>query len=165
MVYTVWSEVMMQQPYCHNPAWGVSIFTVLKVQLGTSVLLTTTGFQHLIRCLVWLFCELSSHHIKYSLLLRSVTHSPTVSHSYGDDFISDFKQTNTNIHPPSREKLGGWRMFVELISHTSMRLKRWCQTVAPYTLLLSTETAELFITFSRLESCAGLVDVYTAARK
>lgn len=50
---------------------------------------------------------MSCHRItlNYSLLLRSVTHSPTVSHSYGDDFISDFKQTNTNIHPPSGEKL------------------------------------------------------------
>lgn len=37
-------------------------FTVLKVQLGTCVLLTTTDFHHLILCPVWLcrFCEPST---------------------------------------------------------------------------------------------------------
>lgn len=73
---SAWSEVMKQQPYCPDPARGVLIFTVLKVQLGTSVLLTTTDFHHLIPCPVWLcrFCELSSHHITYSLLLSSINH-------------------------------------------------------------------------------------------
>lgn len=62
----------MQQPYCPDPAWGFLIFNVLKVQLGTSVLLTTTDFHHLIPCPVWLcwFCELSSRHITYSVLCR-----------------------------------------------------------------------------------------------
>lgn len=40
-----------------DQAWEV-IFTVLKVQLGTSVLLTTIDFHHLILCSFWLcwFC-------------------------------------------------------------------------------------------------------------
>lgn len=70
-----WQSVM-QQPYCPDPARGVLIFTVLKVQLGTSVLLTTADFHRLIPCPVWLcrFCGLSSRHITHSLLLCSINH-------------------------------------------------------------------------------------------
>lgn len=35
-----------------------------------------------------------------------------------------------------------------------MSLKRWCQLGAPYTPLSSTETTELFITFSRVKDHA-----------
>lgn len=61
----------MEQPYRPDPAWGVFIFTVLKVQLGTSFLLTSTDF---ILCPVGVchFSGLSSDLITYSLFLCSV---------------------------------------------------------------------------------------------
>ncbi len=85
---------------------------------------------------------------------------------------SDYQTKEKYYSAPSHRKDGGWRMFVNLIYHSSlrclsqaMRLKEWSQPDAPYTPLLSTETTELFITFSRVKDHAWLVNVYMAARK
>lgn len=77
------SEVMMQQPYCPDPARGVLISTVLKVQWGTSVLLTTTHFQHLIPCLV---CGpvITSHYI-FSFVVVDQSHGLYPTHKKKDD--------------------------------------------------------------------------------
>lgn len=65
---SVWSVVMKQLPYCPDPARGDLSFTVLKVQLGTSILLTTTGFHCSFPALFGFVGYVSCHHISLDIL-------------------------------------------------------------------------------------------------
>lgn len=131
----------MQQPHRPDPARRVSISTVLKVQLGTSVLLTTTGFHHLVPCPVWLcrVCELSSRHITYSLVLcsinqmdgtRSVAYAAASLRKMTPSFYKNvtIKQKKNTVQRRAAEK-------TPHLSHhclsRAMRLKDWCQPDAP----------------------------------
>lgn len=162
---------------------------LLKVQLGTSVLLTTADFHRLIPCPVWL-CRFCGHHVTLHILFCCVWSSTWIASHWYDLSLYDLSEKmnpSYNLYKKKRtikqnkhtnqqviEKMwgGGLEHICQLFCHTSlhclsraMRLKHWCQPGAPYTPLPSTETTELFITLSRVKDHAWLVDVYMAAWK
>ena len=141
-----WSEVMMQQPYCPDPARGVLISTVLKVQLGTSVLLTTTHFQHLIPCPV---CKpvITSHYI-FSFVAFDQSHGlcptdkkkTTPGYKFFFFFFNEnltIKRKGKHCSAPSQREDGGRRMFVSRLYAVCLKQWGWntsaSQPDGPYT--------------------------------